>query len=199
VRRVRGCLTAAREPVPSGSRRRRLRASLGTPSGSLRPCSGPLGRLAAPLDGVFRSGAPFQTGGRSKGVTVGGRPGTPGSRPHQHAASLPVRRLLATPVAASGRPVAGKERALKHTPGRAGISAAAERCAHGESHHRTSNPPTRHPRSRGLPPRLSGIQPQGRRVHLRSARGNDSHGGVRQSPAPPGRAPCRRECPAPAQ
>ena len=51
-----GACSAALGPVPSSPGRRRLRASLGTPSGSLRPFSGPLDRLAAPRDGDFCPG-----------------------------------------------------------------------------------------------------------------------------------------------
>ncbi len=63
------------------------------------------------------------------GVAVGGDPVTPGTRPHQHAASLPVRRLLATPTAASDVPSRARTREVCHSPDTPGISVVAELCA----------------------------------------------------------------------
>jgi hypothetical protein len=118
VRRVRGCLIGNPGPVPPGPGRLRLQASLRAPSGPLGPCSGPWAALRHPRDGVFCSGRVIQR--LSKDIAAGEPIGNSWHRSHQHATSEPVRRLLATPVAASGRPVAGKDIAIETQPGDSG-------------------------------------------------------------------------------
>ena len=123
-----GASSATLGPAPPGPG---LRLSLpGNPVGLPETLLGSLGSPCGTRVTAFSApAAPFRPAAALWALPSAADPVTPGTRPHQHAASLPVRRLLATPVAASGRPVAGKDGTASHAPKGAGISAGRARCA----------------------------------------------------------------------
>ena len=155
VRRVRGCLFGNPGPVPSGPGGFGC-ASLGTPSGSLRPCSGPVGRLAAPASAICVPGCNALASGLAPLPEPSPLHLEPAVRAvaGMHAAACLCRQRIASgPPGSRAIPLSFRAPAVatrtvngpthvpsqatvavaSHSPGPPGISPAHQRCPHGES------------------------------------------------------------------
>ena len=130
VRRVRGRLFGNPGPVPPGPGSAGC-ASLGTPSGSMRPCPGPWAASRHPR-AAFSAPVPLDPTAAPRALPSAADPVTPDD-PAPSARDLRRAPPLATPVAASGRPVAGKDTRSLPQPEYPGDKDRRAPCAHGES------------------------------------------------------------------